>query len=489
MLFNRVLRNTFSLFTGKAASHALTALFNIYLTRVLGKEFYGDFTGALSWIVMFSIVAEYGLGTLMTRLIARNPERSDELFWNSVILKTFCSLLAFLLAVGALYLRRLFSFGEGGESDLVLISIFSLFLFANAWYMSLAAVLRGHQDNHLEAGLFLTGKIVYVVLGFATILCHSLGLQLQTRLMAFYFSLGALVPLLLGLLILKRRYKLTAPKFSFSVCLELLSQGWQFFTIMFTSTLHLKFDHVLLWWFGFKAQLGVYSAAYNLVLIPLFLTNSFTESMYPALAASKEKGEEDFWARVMVSLRWIGCLGFPFLFWATLEAPRVMEFMYGKEFVEGALAFQILVWGQGLDLFCPFFGHVLYAKEQERRVFFINMASLIGNILANILLLYFLCVAKGNDPTLAPVASALSMVISLSIMLFGYLISFSRFGRTLESLLALGRPALLALLLAPLVWFLRPLVPVYLTWLVYGVIFLTLALLLKIVKLSDHRRF
>lgn len=488
MQFNRVLRNTFSLFSGKAASHALTAVFNIYLTRALGKEFYGDFTGALSWIVMFSIVAEYGLGTLMTRMIAREPEKSDELFWNSVILKTFCSILAVALAIGALVLRDMCGFGAGGE-DLTLIALFCLFLFANAWYMSMAAVLRGHQDNHLEALLFLIGKVVYVVLGFLTLVFLKCGLDLKTRLMAVYFALGAFVPLVLGVIELRRRYHLGLPKPSLKVCLEMLSQGWQFFTIMFTSTLHLKFDHVLLWWFGYKAQLGVYGAAYNLVLIPLFLTNSFTESMYPALAADREEGEEKFWQRVMTSLKWIGCLGFPFLFWATLEAPRILEFVYGKEFVEGALALQILIWGQGLDLFCPFFGHVLYVKEKERRVFFINMASLVGNVVSNVVLLYFLCLKRGNDPTLAPIASALSMVVSLSIMFIGYVISFGAFGQAKASLLALARPAVLALVTLPIVYFVSPYVPVYLTWIVYGIVFILLALALKVIRLQDYKRF
>ncbi len=487
MHLNRVLRNTFSLFTGKAASHALTAVFNIYLTRALGKEFYGDFTGALSWIVMFSIVAEYGLGTLMTRMIAREPERSEELFWNSVILKTFCSVLAVGLAIGALLLRKICGFGDQ-SGDITLIALFCLFLFANAWYMSMAAVLRGHQDNHLEAVLFLIGKVIYVALGFGTLVFLKCGLDIKTRLMAVYFSLGAFVPLVLGVVELKRRYGLGLPKPSLKVIWEMLSQGWQFFTIMFTSTLHLKFDHVLLWWFGYKAQLGVYGAAYNLVLIPLFLTNSFTESMYPALAACKE-GEEDFWQRVMVSLRWIGCLGFPFLFWATLEAPRILEFVYGSEFREGALALQILIWGQGLDLFCPFFGHVLYVMEKERRVFFINLASLIGNIVSNIVLLWFLCLRRGNDPTLAPIASALSMVVSLSIMFVGYVVSFGSFGRAGDSLLALARPAALALATLPLVYFISGCVPVYLTWIIYGVVFLALALALKVVRLQDYKRF
>ncbi len=488
MQINRVLRNTFSLFTGKAASHALTAIFNIYLTRALGKEFYGDFTGALSWIVMFSIVAEYGLGTLMTRIVAREPERSDELFWNSVILKTFCSILAVALAIGALVLRDLLGFGAGGE-DLTLIALFCLFLFANAWYMSMAAILRGHQDNHLEAALFLIGKVLYVALGFGTLCFAKCGLDVKTRLMAVYFALGAFVPLVLGTIALRLRYKLGLPKPSLKVIMEMLTQGWQFFTIMFTSTLHLKFDHVLLWWFGFKAQLGVYGAAYNLVLIPLFLTNSFTESMYPALASSKEAGEEDFWQRVMISLRWIGCLGFPFLFWATLEAPRILDLVYGKEFVEGALALQILIWGQGLDLFCPFFGHVLYVKEKERKVFFINLASLIGNILSNVILIYFLCLRRDNDPTLAPIASALSMVVSLSIMFIGYVISFAEFGRAKASLLALAKPAILAIITLPVVFLIKPYVPVYLTWLVYGIVFISLALALKIIRLQDYKRF
>ena len=128
-------------------------------------------------------------------------------------------------------------------------------------------------------------------------------------------------------------------------------------------------------------------------------------------------------------------------------------------------------------------------KEKERKVFFINLASLIGNILANIVLIYFLCLRRGNDPTLAPIASALSMVVSLSIMFIGYVISFSEFGRAKASLLALARPAVLAIVTLPVVFLIKPYVPVYLTWLVYGIVFMILAFALKVVRLQDYRRF
>ena len=105
------------------------------------------------------------------------------------------------------------------------------------------------------------------------------------------------------------------------------------------------------------------------------------------------------------------------------------------------------------------------------------------------MLIYFLCLRRGNDPTLAPIASALSMVVSLSIMFIGYVISFSEFGRAKASLLALARPAVLALVTLPVAFLIKPYVPVYLTWLVYGIVFMILAFALKVVRLQDYRRF
>ena len=74
-------------------------------------------------------------------------------------------------------------------------------------------------------------------------------------------------------------------------------------------------------------------------------------------------------------------------------------------------------------------------------------------------------------------------------MFIGYVISFSEFGRAKASLLALARPAILAIITLPVVFLIKPYVPVYLTWLVYGIVFISLALALKIIRLQDYKRF
>src|SRR5438477_12267695 len=66
-------RNTLILLISNVGSAVLSFVLSVLIGRALGQDGLGVYSTALAWITPLSLVAEFGLGTLMTRDIAQNP--------------------------------------------------------------------------------------------------------------------------------------------------------------------------------------------------------------------------------------------------------------------------------------------------------------------------------------------------------------------------------------------------------------------------------
>lgn len=507
---NRVIRNTVSMFTGQSAAHALALLFNFYLGKSLSDGAYGRLQFAIAFVVIFMVLGEYGLQTMLVRDIARDKSQTDNLFWNSIILKTFLTLVAGVIGYSVLH-----NFYADFPEKQFLVYLVSGSMLFNAWYFSVAAVFIGHQENHLETLFFFIGKLIYVTLGtlavfyaikslWMPLIYKQFSLNISTlfyiqnehcavtvskmfasfiskpvRFVAAIFSIAAAAQFCIALIFLLKRHRINKFTFSISTILLLLKKGWMFFSITLFTTLHLKFDYIFISKWCQDADLGHYAGAYNLVLAPILLANAFVRSMYPALAELHAKQDEHFWQRVFLGFRWLAVLAFIVLFYMTIDGSRVLAFAYKKSFVAGLLPMQILLWGQGLDFFCPFAGHILYVLDQQKKVIIITGLSVLANLIAD----YFLIYRYGT------VGASWAMVISLSVMFWGYAIALRKWLPILRLLSALLLPLLAAALCAPLAYYGREFLPFWLNAIVYIAVSLTVIMLCRFIKISDLKLF
>ncbi len=469
MIKNRVVRNTLAMFSGQSGAHAIALLFTFFLGKMLPDGAFGRLQFAIAYVVVFMVFAEYGLHTLLVRDIAREKEKAASFFWNSIILKTAFSLIAAL--IGLMVLQTFFS---TSPEKLTLVYVVGGSLIFNAWYFSISAVFIGYQENHIEAALFFAGKVIYVVGGVVAVLITR-----NVNSVALMFTVATAAQCIIAFVCLLRRHRHLPFTFDPAVMRHLVKQGWMFFSITLFTTLHLKFDYIFLGYWCPDADLGHYSGAYNLVLAPIILANAFVRSMYPALSEARHRGDDKFWQRVSLGFRWLAALAFPVLLFMTIDGARILMFVYKKSFVAGLLPMRILLWGQGLDFFCPFAGHVLYVLDRQKRVIFITGVSVGANIIADIILI----------PKFGTVGASVAMVISLSVMFWGYAIALHKWLPIPRLLAQLVPPLAIAALFAPLVWWLRAYVPFWVNGVIYCALCLAAFLIFKLIRISDVHMF
>jgi len=446
MISNRVLRNTLALFTGQTGAQLLALVFTAYLTKRVSADEYGALSFAFNFAVVFNVLSEYGLWTLLVRNIARDPATGRDYFWNSLALKFTLTIIAAVVGWATLQwfypagdLRRL-SYLAGG------------WVLFNAWYFSAAAVFRAFQEHHLDGTLSFAGKLLYVSAGL--IILHTLR---DIRWIAIVFTLAMAVQCGVAIALVLRRH----PQFQFTYSLKhqlfLLRHSWLFFVITVFTTLHLKFALLVIGKVCPQAEIGYYNVASMLVLVPIVLANAFVQSMYPVLSECHERGDNSFWDKVRLGVRWLAALAFPVIFYMTVDGGRILTGVFRKEFVAGLVPLQILLWGLGLDFFNPFSGHVLYVLNQQARVIAITAASVATNIIANLILV----------PRYGIIGASCAMVISLSVMFWGYAWSLRRWLSLPVLLGQIAQPLLVAAALAPLAWWLRSHVPFVINGAIY----------------------
>jgi O-antigen/teichoic acid export membrane protein len=469
MVNNRVIRNTLSMFTGQSGAHALALLFNFYLGKMLPDGDFGLLQFAIAYVVVFMVLAEYGLQTLLVRDIARDKSHANAYFWNSIILKTVLSVIA--ACIGWIVLT---GFYAGSPEKQLLVYLVAGSMLFNAWYFSIAAVFIGHQENHIEAALFFIGKLVYVACGATAVFLFR-----DVRIVAVVFTGAAGVQFVLAFICLLLRHRHFRFTCDVQIIRHLVTKGWMFFSITLFTTLHLKFDYIFIGYWCPNADLGHYAGAYNLVLAPIILANAFVRSMYPALAECRERGDALFWQQVQLGFRWLAVLAFPVLFFMTIDGGRILAFVYKRSFVAALLPMQILLWGQGLDFFCPFAGHILYVLDRQKQVIIITGLSVLTNILADIILI----------PLYGTVGASIAMVISLSVMFWGYALALHRWLPVARFLRQLIPPLCIAAVCAPLAWWARHYVPFWINGPAYWIICLALYFGFKLIRMQDLKMF
>src|SRR3984885_777614 len=70
-----VLRNTGYLAIAETAKPALSFVLILVIARMLGRDGMGSYTVILTFTSLFELIATFGVGTMITRAIAAEPER------------------------------------------------------------------------------------------------------------------------------------------------------------------------------------------------------------------------------------------------------------------------------------------------------------------------------------------------------------------------------------------------------------------------------
>ncbi|MEG3837414.1 MULTISPECIES: flippase [unclassified Microcoleus] len=373
----QVLSNIAWLFTDQILQMGLGLFVGLWVARYLGPTQFGLLNYAIAFVSLFSSVATMGLGTLVVRNIARDPECKNETLGTAFGLQFTGGCITLLLTVTVIALlkpndtltRWLVGIIAAG-------TIFNAFEAINFWFQS--QIQSKYTVLAKNSVCFL---VAAVRIGLVTI---------KAPLLAFAWV--RLTEVALVGIAYVYFYQLTGNKikdwhFSWERCKELLSESWPIILSGLAVYVYSKTDQIMLGAMNKNAELGYYAAAVKISEICDFLPMIISGSIFPKLANLRNTNYEEYlnkfqiYSDIMIFL-WLG-VAIPI----SLLSPWIVHLLYGENYAKSAAVLSIYVWAQFGSNFGVARSTYLNIEGQLRYGLYLTVVGSIFNVGLNFFLI------------------------------------------------------------------------------------------------------
>lgn len=371
-----IFKNTLALAVPHVINPFISFLLILIISRYLGVEGLGQYSLVLAYVGIFTTFASLGLGDLIVREVARNPEDIHTYFFNAGTFGTISSLIS-LLAMNA------FVAAMGYEKEVAQAAfIMSLSLMASTAMVYMEAIFRSLEkseyialtyvvENALRVGmcvlLLLNGYGIVAL--FAAVLC--------TRIFA--------------VLLLYCFYKKTVGppecRFKPEVWRSLARQAPTFTSIAIFSTIHLSMDQIMLSKLQTIESVGIYSAADKLLAICKTVPVAFASALLPFFTKKMVAGTKELQELALNSLRYISLMTFPLVAGTVVLGDLFIAEIYGQKFVAAGPVLRLHIVSLIPFSMVYVLAQVLIATDNQKVDLKINMVAAVVNFVLNFLLI------------------------------------------------------------------------------------------------------
>ncbi|MEH6671177.1 oligosaccharide flippase family protein [Halopseudomonas sp.] len=341
----------------------ITFLTGIFLARNVGPGLFGEYSLAITWLAVFSVVMSVGMPELVMRSVASlgKLDKDKEIF--ACFLEGNLALIAVHLLGLALALLCVFIFSINPVYAVISVLLVSAGAFLNYF--------QGFIRGRFSGASALVVQSVIVPLTFLLLVSASIFIDNEVTLLRIFICLllSNFIGLCCALYYVFRFFRTQDFPLSWQINGRLglkLFAGLPFMLLALLALLNIRADMMVLGLVSTSAELGVYAAAAKLselFLIPVVLINFSLLPDVVRLLSTREIGIAK--ARVVVVYKLIVLGYLPALLLAFLYSAEIVEFVYGAEFSMAAELLKMFLVAQSANILWGAGGLVLLAASHE----------------------------------------------------------------------------------------------------------------------------
>lgn len=372
-----VLANLSWLSAGVIASRLLQFIVTIYLTRVLLVEAFGLFNFVQAFLWFGVILTDFGLSTIGTREIARNPRRLRTL--SSVILVSRLAVFAIEMLLIATLLPALHV-----GPQLYWLFIFS-FLSLLAYAINTDWIFRGLERMEYVAAWEALPRVIW--LGGIVLFVHSPEDLLNVPLLRF---VGEIATTAVLLAVAWRRYpdNRLASQALHPLNIRILArEAVPIGMAGLLAQVYYNFDTILLGILKDQKMVGQYSAAYRVVTLVLTGTFLLAATWQPILARTFATDRAAFARHLRRLSSGAFLLGVTLPAVVAIGALPVVRLLYGRPFEPAATPLMVLMAAVPFAYLGIACSTALVAAGLQGRMMIATAVGAAVNVVANLLLI------------------------------------------------------------------------------------------------------
>jgi O-antigen/teichoic acid export membrane protein len=471
----RVVKNSAVPTATRLLVRAIDMAFALVLYRLLTGTAIGQYDLAALLVVQYlGTFADFGLGTLLTREVARRPDLGPRYFSTTLLLRWGFALLMLPLAgaiiglyggIGALVPGTQALSPDGTAAILILC----LTLFPAAYNNVVTALFNARERLEIPAAVELVTQIVSVFARVGVLLAGGGVVGLA------WAAVGTTTLTTLILLVFQMRL-LFPPRFEWrwDFARTLLRPAFPLLLNSILINVAFSFDTFILRAFTNDLTVAQYRMPYRVINVALILTPLLTNAIFPLMSRYAQDDRTAFNRAYRLTLQVLLLAAFPIAVATTILAPDLVRLFAGQQEQAQYLgvsdrALAILIWFLPLSYVNGLTQYVLIALNRQSAITRSFAWMAVFNLLANILLIPFFGIY----------AASVLTVLSEALLYLLFLPLLRREGAAQALGLLIWRPALAALLMGaamlvvyPLGWLAAalcaPLVYLVALWLLGG---------------------
>lgn len=468
----QVAKNAIYLTVASVGQKVIAFIYFLFLARIMLPDMTGQYFLALSITTIYSVIAEFGITSVTTREIARDPTQARGLIPHALAIKLPLMAIA---VVGSILTGRFLGYEPEVQ---ILIVISCLVLVVDALQVFFYGVLRGFQALQYEAVGIFSGMMTTAILGgMVLVFVPSLPL-LVVALIA-----GSSVNLFVSSSHVAKRvgWSTLIPRWSGNDARLIMRMALPFALAAIFVKIYSYIDSIFISKFLDTTAVGLYAIAYKFTYAFQFLPLAFIAALYPGMSAMAGKDEVALNRILLRSMWYMAILCAPIVFGLYAIAPEAI-LLVGDEYTQATAVLQALVFVL-IPIFLDFpIGALLNAAGKQTTKTAIMGVTMVINIVLNAVLIPQVGILGAGW---AALASFVFMFAAGLYFIPSVLPSFSfiHLLRIILPIYLVGIVMLVTVLvLKPIIGWI-PVIPIG------GVVYLGGLLLTKSVRLSDVRYF
>jgi O-antigen/teichoic acid export membrane protein len=372
-LTQRVLWNTGAQIAGKLVMLVCTLVAVRLTTTYFGVDRFGEYAIVLAVVPVVAVVADLGLGLLLARELARDPERRDALAGTLAVFRLAGSAAVVVLAASLLPVLPY-------ERDVKLGILLGL---TGVFAQSLASLTGPFFQVSLRMDLAAVVDVATALISLSVIVA-------ATQLDLGFFAVVASLPvayaanLLLSVLLVRRLWR---PRLTFDRALaRTLSRSAVPIAVLgVLGLLHFRIDSVLLSLLKPARDVGIYTVAFRFLEWALVLPGIFMAAMFPILTVALARGERDPQEVIDRTFNFLLLLAVPLALGFVVLAGPVVELVAPTGFEDSVLPLRILAGAVVITFLNAVFAGLLLALDRQTVLLVVSAGGLALNILLNLI--------------------------------------------------------------------------------------------------------
>lgn len=367
---SKIRRNAAAIFAGDAINKASTFAVYAMLSRFTSVEEFGLLQLGLLLLYTFNVFAAGGLPTLLTRRVARHPNRTRHLLHHGYVGALFSSVLAMSAMICFAVVMRY-------EAEMLLVlCLLSVAIIPYALTLVAEAVIRGREEMHLIALANLPGNAMLVGGAFA-VLSFGYGVVWLAIVVVISRTATFLVSQMMAGYCCRQSLATRGVRVGIGV--KQLKRSLVFFGNDGVIAVWAAIDQVMLSKFAGEREIGLLGSSYQIMQPILMIYRAVGMSAFPSLCYTASRDAISRTVQSLIGFLWR--LGIPAAIAVFLLAEDLLILAYGNEqFRAAVIVVQILTLTLLLDPIAPLLGHALWATKREGVVLRIVIVNLLANV-------------------------------------------------------------------------------------------------------------